>query len=130
MPPIVRGPQLARIAAVVSSIVIVGLYVIYRSGGQTTTTSLPGSKGGVVQLNAATSGPTSAPATGPIIIGEPQVIYSTKSAPVFKPEVFSGSKSGVVFHASDATVTLTTQPAPAPLPPQSQPLPNQPAKPQ
>jgi len=110
-----------------SSIALVGLYVAYRSGGQTTTTSLPGSKGGVLQLNPATTGPTSAPAspatpaTGPIIIGEPQVMFSTKFAPVFKPSTFSGSKSAAVFHPSDtalqrseATITLTTQPATVP----------------
>jgi hypothetical protein len=119
-----------------SSIVLVGLYVAYRSGGQTTTTttSLPGSKGGIVRLNGAATNPTSAPATGPVIITDPLVIYSSKSAPVFKPGAFSGSKSAAVFHPSDTTFivpgsetsTSTTHPTTAPAqPPQPPPALNQ-----
>ena len=129
MPPLPRPSQLGKVAAVVSSIVLVSLYVAYRSGGQTTTTSLPGSKGGVVQINqTAASNPAAAPTTGAIVIvSEPQVIYSTKSAPVFKPQTFSGSKSAAVFQPGD-TFTLTTQPTTAPAQLQVQPAAQQPVQ--
>jgi hypothetical protein len=147
MPPLPRPYQLGKAAAVISSIVLVSLYVAYRSGGQTT---LPGSKGGVLGLNqTSTSNPASAPTTTTtFIISEPQVIYSTKSAPVFKPSTFSGSKSGVVFHPSDASALqpaapqpttapsqvplaapLTPPPSTPPLPRLGAPLPDQPAAP-
>ena len=118
MPPLPRPSQLLRLAAVLSSIVIVSLYVAYRSGGQTT---LPGSKGGVVRMTTATTTPTIAPTTGTIAItSEQQVIYSTKSAPVFKPQTLSGSKFGAVFQPGDAGLYLTTQPTTAPAEPHAQ----------
>jgi len=92
----------AKVAAVVSSIVLVALYVNHRSGGQTTLPSLPGSKGGVVQLNG-TTGPTTAPV---VATTQQQFIYSSKSAPVFKPQAISGSKFAPVFQPSDANAIL------------------------
>jgi hypothetical protein len=115
MPPLPRASQLGRFAAVVSSIVIVGLYVAYRSGGQTTSPSMPGSKGGIVHLSgvttaAATTNPTSAPISPDLMIS-----ISSKSARVFTPQVISGSKSAAVFQPSETnTLFLTTQPTTAP----------------
>ena len=122
MPPLPRASELGRFAAVFSSILIVGLYVAYRSSGQTTTPSLPGSKGGVVRLSGApptttataTTNPTSAPTLVPI---SPDLIISisSKSGRVFTPQVISGSKSAAVFQPSEASsLYSTTQPTTAP----------------
>src|SRR5688500_9285622 len=116
-----RGSQAARIAAVVSALVLVGLYVVYRSGGQTT---LPSSKFSVVRMrgdSAATA--TTTPATAPALqqAADLHLFSGSKSA-----AVFSSSKGGVVFHpagqapsaanaaAAEPFIVLTTQPATAP----------------
>jgi hypothetical protein len=92
----------AKVAAVVSSLVLVALYISHRSGGQTTPPSLPGSKGGIVQL-PATTGPTTEPAAAAT---QQHFIYSSKSAPVFKPQAIGGSKFAPVFKPADASVIL------------------------
>ena len=116
MPHRTRASQVARVAAVTSSVVLVGLYVAYRSGGQTT---LPGSKSFIIK-DAATTGPATAPTTAAATAEEFRAIYSSKSAPVFKPGAFGGSKSAAVFHPADApplraagegVVIVATQPA-------------------
>ena len=131
-----RGMMLARIAAVASSVVLVGLYVVYRTGGQTV---LPGSKGGIVRLNGAAANPnsatpTSAPATAPFVLqsaGDWALIGSSKGGAVFPPSTFSGSKFAPVFTPANQPVLfgdnprVTTQPTTAQAPPAAR----QPARP-
>ena len=94
----------AKVAAVVSSISLVALYISHRTGGQTTPTpALPGSKGWVVQLHA-TTGPSTAPVAATT---QQHFIYSSKSAPVFNPpQAIGGSKFAPVFRPADTTVVF------------------------
>jgi hypothetical protein len=102
--------KILKLAAVVFSIALFGLYVAYRSGGQTTTFSGSKSASGVIRTHP-TSTPSTAAATATTapttaaITREQFLIYSSKSAPVFKPpQAIGGSKSFQVFPPGDQPV--------------------------
>ena len=116
-----RVRTLARLAAVASSVVLVGLYVVYRTGAQAQQRDrvFYGSKSAPARLTQAAAPTTTTAATNPtttISGSDLLMISSSKSGAIFKPEVFSGSKSAQIIRPADnilgsSTVVVTTQPA-------------------
>ena len=117
--------KILKIAAVVFSIALFGLYVAYRSyggGGAGERERLfYGSKVGRVGVGATTTASTTAPATAPAVIvlttqpvPEEFLISSSKSGAVFKPQTFGGSKFAPVFRPADAAPVAPAAPQPFP----------------
>ncbi|MEA2708772.1 MAG: hypothetical protein QOF78_1373 [Phycisphaerales bacterium] len=100
-----RRSQLPRVAAVVSAIVLVGLYIVYRSGGEVV---LPSSKSARVHPVQGREKPaaTTAPTTNEVATTAPAIVAVTQPSEF----LFSGSKSGAVF----TPATLRQQNAAAP----------------
>lgn len=99
-----------KAVALLSSVVLVGGYLLYQSGAEV----LPGSKSGRLML------PTSAPSTGPAGQSSSYVVGTlTATSATSQPgrKFFPGSKSFAVMRPEDlaagAAITLTpaTQPA-------------------
>ncbi|MEA2734639.1 MAG: hypothetical protein QOE14_1090 [Humisphaera sp.] len=97
-----RRSQLPRVAAVVSAIVLVGLYIVYRSGGEAV---LPSSKSARVHPVQGREKPAAAtaPTTNEVATTAPAIVAVTQPSEF----LFSSSKSGAVF----TPATLRQQPA-------------------